>query len=92
VNAADPNYRMLEEYSAIVRTVAKATGAQLVDLRKAFIAHLRAHNTANAERGILTQDTVHLSPQGNRLVADEILRALGLPPSLPAAERQTKTQ
>ncbi len=79
VDASDSNYRMLEQYSAIVRTVAKDTGAQMVDLRKAFIAHLQEHNAAKVERGILTQDSVHLSPRGNRLVAEEILRALGVP-------------
>ena len=87
VDANDPNYRMLEEFSAIVRTVAKDTGAQLVDLRKAFIAHLQEHNAANAERGILTQDSVHLNPRGNRLVAEGILRALGVPLSSLAEER-----
>lgn len=86
VNPADPTYRRLEEYSEICRTVAKDTGAQLVDLRKAFIAYLQEHNTAKVERGLLTQDSVHLSPRGHRLVAEEILRALGVPTSPAAAE------
>lgn len=88
VDAADPNYRMLEEYSALCRKVAKDTGAHLVDLRKAFIAYLQENNAAKAERGILTQDSVHLSPRGNRLVAEEILRALSVTLSLWAAERR----
>jgi lysophospholipase L1-like esterase len=87
VDASDPNHRMLEQYSAIVRTVAKDTGAPLVDLRQAFIAHLREHNAAQADRGILTQDTVHLNKRGNRLVAEEVLRALGVPMASLAEER-----
>lgn len=92
VKTDDPNFRMLEEFSGICRTVARDTGADLVDLRQAFIAHLREHNRTNAERGILTGDTVHLNRQGNRLVAEEILRALGVPFSAPAPERPASRQ
>ena len=57
--------------------VAVGMGAPLVDLRQAFITYLQDHNPANDESGILTYDSVHLSPEGNRLVAGEVLRALG---------------
>lgn len=71
---------MLDEYSAISRRVAAETGSQLVDLRQAFIDHLKTGNPENKDRGILTRDSVHLNPAGNRLVADEMLKALGVAP------------
>ena len=73
-NALDP---MLEDYAAISRQVAADMRVTLVDLRQAFITYLQDHNPANDESGILTYDSVHLSPGGNRLVAGEVLRALG---------------
>ena len=77
-NERDP---MLEEYSAITRNVAKATRTPLLDLRKAFIDYLKANNKENKDRGILTGDGVHLGDAGNRLVADQMLGALGLKPT-----------
>ncbi len=69
---------MLEEYCAISRKVATDTKSQMVDLRKAFIDHLKANNPENLPKGILTGDSVHLNPAGNRLVAVEMGKALGL--------------
>lgn len=69
---------MLEEYSVISRKVATDTGSQLVDLRKAFIDHLKANNAENAPKGILTGDGVHLNPKGNAFVAAEMGKAIGV--------------
>ncbi len=69
---------MLEEYCAISRKVATDTKSQMVDLRKAFIDHLKANNPENLPKGILTGDAVHLNPAGNLLVAAEMGKALGL--------------
>jgi len=74
-NERDP---MLEEYAAISRKVAEETGTQMLDLIKAFIRNLKAHNPEQKDRGILTRDGVHLNPQGNRLVAYGMLEALGV--------------
>jgi len=71
--------KMLDEYSAISRKVAAKTGSQLLDLRKLFLAHLKKHNTANAAKGVLTSDTVHLNAAGNRFLADLMLKALNVP-------------
>jgi lysophospholipase L1-like esterase len=76
-NDRDP---MLDAYSDISRRVAAETKSQLVDLRAAFIAYLQANNPENKDRGILTRDAVHLNPAGNRLVAAEMLKALGVAP------------
>jgi lysophospholipase L1-like esterase len=69
---------MLEEYSLVSRKVAADTGSQLVDLRKAFIEHLKTNNADNAPKGILTGDGVHLNPAGNAFVATEMGKAIGV--------------
>jgi len=68
--------KMLEEYSAISRAVARSLGATLCDLRKAFHDYLVLNNKENKPQGILTYDGVHLNDEGNRLVAREILKYL----------------
>ena len=75
--------KMLDEYSAISRKVAAATGSQMLDLRKLFLAYLKKHNKNNAARGVLTGDTVHLNSTGNRFLADLMLGALGVPTDAP---------
>lgn len=71
--------KMLEEYSAISRQVAKETKSQLLDLRQAFIVALKRMNPANKANGILTPDGVHLNGAGNQFVAAQMLNALGVP-------------
>jgi glycosyltransferase involved in cell wall biosynthesis len=71
---------MLEEYAAISRQVAKKANLQLLDLRKAFISHLKEHNKDNAAKGLLTGDGVHLNAAGNQFVASLMLAALGVEP------------
>jgi len=69
---------MLDEYAAASRRVAWELEIPLLDLRKAFLKHLQDYNgEKNLERGILTYDGVHLSDEGNRLVAEQVLKALG---------------
>jgi hypothetical protein len=63
----------------ISRKVAKETNSQLLDLRKAFLAYLSEHNTENAEKGILTRDTVHLNQHGNAFLSQLVLNALNVP-------------
>ena len=75
-DGSNPQDVMLDEYSEISRRVAKETGSALCDLRKAFMEYLKIHNPANQEKNILTYDRVHLNDEGNRLVAQEILKAL----------------
>jgi lysophospholipase L1-like esterase len=69
---------MLEEYSAISRKVAAETKVQLNDLRKAFLAYEKEHNTENKPKGVLTGDGVHLNAAGNKFVAAQMLKALGV--------------
>jgi lysophospholipase L1-like esterase len=67
----------LDAYSDISRKVAKDLGLPLCDLRKAFVDYLKENNKEGKDSGILTGDRVHLSPAGNKLVADTMLKFLG---------------
>ena len=72
-NALD---EMLEEYSAVSRNVAADNDVTLCDLRKSFIDHLKQSNPGNEEKGILTNDGVHLNAVGNRFVAARASEAI----------------
>ncbi|MDH4203439.1 MAG: GDSL-type esterase/lipase family protein, partial [Phycisphaerae bacterium] len=78
-DGSNPLDKMLDEYSEISRKVAKDTGSQLLDLRKAFIAYLKEHNPNHAEKGILTTDGVHMNDDGNRVLTRLVLDALNVP-------------
>lgn len=67
----------LDEYSEVSRGLAKELKLTLCDLRKEFLDHLKAKNSENAERGLLTSDRVHLNEAGNKFVAEAMLKALG---------------
>lgn len=75
-DGANPLDKMLDEYCGISRAVAKETHCQMIDLRQAFLTHLKQHNKENAEKNILTTDGVHLNDAGNRFVAQQMLQAL----------------
>jgi lysophospholipase L1-like esterase len=79
-DGANPLDAMLDEYCDISRLVARDTTSQLVDLRRAFLDHLKLHNPDDADKNVLTSDGVHLNAAGNRFVADQLLAALGLVP------------
>ncbi len=66
----------LDEYAEVSRKVAKDTGSQLCDLRKAFVEHLAKNNADDKDKGILTTDRVHLNDAGNKLVADTVRAAI----------------
>ena len=82
-NAQD---KMLEQYAEISRKVAHDMHIEVCDLRKAFTNYLRAHNRKDDEKGILTVDRVHLSEDGNALVA-----ATAAPSLIAALRRQALT-
>ena len=67
---------MLDEYADITRGVAADTKAPLIDLRKACVDHLAEHNKADAEKGILTDDGVHLTAAGNAFLAARMVEGL----------------
>jgi lysophospholipase L1-like esterase len=66
----------LNQYSTIIRTMAKDLSLPVCDLHKAFADYLKVNNPANLEKGILTLDRVHLNEKGNLFVAMEMWKAL----------------
>src|SRR5262249_10457969 len=70
-NKDDPK---LDEFAEIERQVAKAKDVALNDLRKAFVAHWRAHNPDNKASGILTYDGNHFNDAGHKFVAEQMLK------------------
>jgi lysophospholipase L1-like esterase len=59
----------LNQYSNIIRGIAKDLSLPVCDLHKAFADYLKANNPSNVEKGILTTDRVHLNETGNLFVA-----------------------
>jgi lysophospholipase L1-like esterase len=66
----------LNNYSTVIRNIAKKNGLPLVDLRKAFLDYNKQNNPENKESGILTTDRVHLNEKGNQLVAEEMWKVI----------------
>lgn len=85
-DGSNPLDKMLDEYCDVSREVAASTKTPLLDLRKAFLEHLKAHNPKNESKGLLTSDTVHLNAAGNQFVAQQMLAALGAA-AKPASEK-----
>lgn len=66
----------MDQYSVIVRELAKVNQLALCDIRKAMFDYLAINNPDNKSHGILTSDGIHLSPQGNAVVADVMARGI----------------
>jgi lysophospholipase L1-like esterase len=66
----------LNNYSNIIRSIAKGMSLPVCDLRNAFSEYLKSNNPSNLEKGILTSDRVHLNPKGNLFVAGEMWKVL----------------
>ena len=60
----------LNQYSALIRDLAKKQNLPLCDLRKAFLDYNLKNNPDNKAQGILTTDRVHLNDTGNQFVDD----------------------
>jgi lysophospholipase L1-like esterase len=70
----------LDQYSQIIREIAQQFSLPVCDLRRRFLRELEVFNASDKEQGILTSDGVHLNNEGNRVVADEILKMISLAP------------
>ncbi len=68
----------VNKYAGIIRNIAKNNNCGLIDLRKMTLDYNMANNKDNKDRGMLTLDGVHLNDTGNSLVADAMMKALGL--------------
>lgn len=68
-NAQDAD---LTKFSNVIRKISADTKIPLCDLRKLFLDYNLQHNTENKDRGFLTSDAVHLTKEGNALVAKNL--------------------
>ena len=66
----------LNYYSAMIRNLARKFNCAVVDFRKIFHDYEVEHNPDNKESGILTTDRIHLNGEGNKLVAEEVMKIL----------------
>lgn len=66
----------LNKYSDIIKNIGSSLTIPVVDLRTLFENYEQEHNTADVDRGVLTVDGVHLNDAGNKLVAENILKAI----------------
>lgn len=66
----------LNEYSKLIRDIAKRNNLELCDLRKYFGDYLLKNNPENKDKGILTSDRVHLTDEGNKFLAERMMEAL----------------
>ena len=64
----------LDTFSEVVRKLSNEYGTELLDLRKIFMDYLAENNINNDAAGILTTDGVHLNEQGNKLIADQMIK------------------
>lgn len=63
----------LNQYSTMIRELAKKQNLPLCDLRKAFVDYNLKNNPENKAQGILTTDRVHLNDTGNQFVAEQMM-------------------
>jgi lysophospholipase L1-like esterase len=68
----------LNFYSKMIRNMAQSLLLPVCDLRVAFADYLKANNTQNLDKGVLTVDGVHLTNTGNLLVANEIWKTISI--------------
>lgn len=63
----------LNKYAEIIRGIAKSRNVELIDLRKATVGYISAHNPENKAKDILTVDGVHMNDAGNKFLAEQFL-------------------
>ena len=73
---SNPQDGDLNQYSKMIRAIAKKNNLALVDLRNIFMDYNLKNNSENQAKGILTTDGVHLNARGNQLVAEEIWKMI----------------
>lgn len=81
---------IVEDYATAIRRLETTSGVTLCDVRDAFVQHLLLNNPNGLNQGILTRDGVHLTKEGNQLVAETLASCLGS--ALPREFQHSKEQ
>ena len=76
IDTMDIMNKDLDAFSDVIRNLSSEFNTELLDLRKKFNDYISENNTENVYKGILTYDGVHLNNQGNKLIADEMIKFL----------------
>ena len=66
----------LDAFSDVVRNLSSEFNTDLLDLRKKFKEDISENNDQNMPKGVLTSDGVHLNNEGNKLIADAMIKFL----------------
>ena len=66
----------LDAFSDVVKNLSSEFNTDLLDLRKKFMEYISENNDLNMSKGVLTSDGVHLNNEGNKLIADEMIKFL----------------
>lgn len=66
----------LNHYTNIIKGLASKNNIALCDLREEMLSYNKSHNKENLEKGILTNDRVHLNEDGNKLVASSLWKII----------------
>lgn len=72
----NPLDKDLQNHCEVIRAIADTYKLPLCDMHELFHLYEMNYNKANAIKGILTVDGVHLNDMGNRFAAGEILKVL----------------
>tara|TARA_A100001015_G_scaffold19024_1_gene21974 strand:- start:159 stop:815 length:657 start_codon:yes stop_codon:yes gene_type:complete len=76
IDTMDIMNKDLDAFSDVIRNLSSEFTTELLDFRKKFKDYISENNTKNLSKGILTYDGVHLNNQGNKLIADEMIKFL----------------
>lgn len=74
-DGTNPNDKVLDAVSEVMRKMAGEFKVPLADVRKAMMDYLKVHNKDNKDKGILTTDGWTLNEAGKALVAKVIAEA-----------------
>jgi lysophospholipase L1-like esterase len=75
-DGTNPGDDKLEAFAQAAREIAAEKKVPLNDLRKAFVAYWKEHNTENKSHGLLTYDGNHFNQTGHDFVAEQMLKKL----------------
>ena len=74
VETMDNMNKDLDLFSEVVEKLSNEYSTEFLDLRKIFMDYISVNNPNNNSSGVLTYDGVHLNEQGNKIIANEMIK------------------